>query len=242
MTIRICMWSGPRNISTALMYAFAQRSDTMVVDEPFYGHYLSHTAARAYHPGAEEIVATMENDWRKVVNDTILAPTDASVIFFKMMTHHIMDIDWAFMQDTVNVLLTRNPYDMLLSYVKKVAEPELYDVGYADHIRLLDYLQSVGQMPPVLEAETFLQNPRLVLQRLCQQIGIPFAEGMLSWEAGARPEDGVWAKYWYRSVHQSTGFRPYQPRTELFPERLRPLLAECTPYYEQLAQVAIQAE
>ncbi len=241
MTIRICVWSGPRNISTALMYSFAQRSDTAVVDEPFYGHYLSQTAAREYHPGADEIIATMENNWRKVISDTILAPTESPVIFFKMMTHHILEIDWEFMKNTVNVLLTRNPYDMLPSYIKTVAEPQMHDIGYADHIRLLDYLRSIGQTPPVIESETFLQNPPLVLQRLCAKIGIPFAETMLSWEAGKRPEDGIWAKHWYHNVHTSKGFHEYKPKTESFPDKLKPLLAECLPYYEQLAELAITA-
>lgn len=242
MTVRICVWSGPRNISTALMYAFAQRADTIVVDEPFYGHYLSQTPAHEYHPGATEIITSMENDWRKVITDTILAPVAAPIIFFKMMTHHIMDIDWNFLQQTVNILLTRNPYDMLPSYAKNVTTPQLHDVGYADHIKLLDFLRSVGQTPPILESETFLQNPHLVLQRLCQQIGIPFTEKMLSWQAGPKTEDGVWAKYWYNSVHASTGFREYTPKTDPFPQQLQSLLAECLPHYEQLAQLAITAE
>ncbi|MEM7119068.1 MAG: sulfotransferase family protein [Chloroflexota bacterium] len=241
MTKRICIWSGPRNISTALMYSFAQRSDTVVVDEPFYGHYLSQYPAYEYHPGAEEVVAIMENDWRKVVDD-ILAPKETPVIFYKMMTHHIMEIDWDFMRHTVNVLLTRAPQDMLPSYAKNVEQPQLLDTGYADHIKLLDYLQSIGQTPPVLESQEVLKNPRRVLGELCDQMGIPFEEAMLSWEAGPRPEDGSWAKYWYHNVHKSTGFQPYKPKTEPFPEHLRPLLAECLPYYEQLAPLAIMAD
>ena len=240
-TTRICLWSGPRNISTALMYSFAQRKDTAVFDEPLYAHYLSKTPARDYHPGAEEVIATLENDGEKVVQDLILGSTAAPVLFFKHMTHHLNDLDWSFMRQTVNVILTRDPLEMLPSYAKQVEQPGLHDVGYALHLELLDYLHSIGQTPPVLDAKQTLLNPRGVLRKLCEQIGIPFDEAMLSWPAGARPEDGSWAKYWYHSLHRSTGFQPYKPKTEPFPEQLRPLLAECQPYYTRLAVLAIQA-
>lgn len=240
-TIRINVWSGPRNISTALMYSFAQRPDTTVVDEPLYGYYLSHFPAREYHPGAEEVIATMENDGTKAIKNVILGNYETPVVFFKNMTHHLPELDWSFMEETVNVLLTRDPYDMLPSYAKNVDAPSMTDVGYAAHIELLDYLRSIGQEPPVLEAKQVLLNPRKVLSELCGRIGIPFDERMLSWEAGPRPEDGSWAKYWYANVHQSTGFQPYKAKNEPFPAKLRPLLAECQPYYEQLAALAISA-
>ena len=240
-TTRICLWSGPRNISTALMYSFAQRADTAVFDEPLYAHYLSKTAAREYHPGAEQVIAEMENDGEKVVRDLILGNHDAPVLFFKHMTHHLNDLDWGFMQQTVNIILTRDPYDMLPSYAKQVEQPALHDVGYALHLELLDYLRGIGQNPPVLDSKQTLLNPRGVLAKLCAQIGIPFDEAMLSWPAGARPEDGSWAKYWYHAVHRSTGFQKYSRKEEEFPEHLRPLLTECQPYYDQLSALAIQA-
>lgn len=238
---RICLWSGPRNISTALMYSFAQRADTAVFDEPLYAHYLSKTPARHYHPGAEEVIATMENDGEKVVRNLILGKHDAPVLFFKHMTHHLNDLDWRFMRQTVNVILTRDPVDMLPSYAKQVEQPALHDVGYALHLELLDYLHSIGQTPLVLDSKQTLLNPRDVLTKLCRQIGILFDEAMLSWKAGARPEDGSWARYWYHAVHRSTGFQKYSRKTEPFPEKLRPLLAECQPYYEKLVSLAIQA-
>ena len=117
---RICLWSGPRNISTALMYSFAQRSDTKVFDEPLYGYYLKNTNAKEYHPGAEEILTTMEMDGKKVV-DTMLNENSKPVLFFKHMTHHLLDLDRSFMSETVNVILTRNPYDMLPSFAKMIA-------------------------------------------------------------------------------------------------------------------------
>lgn len=238
---RICLWSGPRNVSTALMYSFAQRNDCAVFDEPLYAHYLSKTPARAYHPGAEEVIATMENDGEKVVRDLILGDFDKPVVFFKHMTHHLVNLDLSFLAETINVLLTRDPVDMLPSYAVQVEKPTLLDVGYKQHIELLNRLQSLGQNPPVLDSKQILLNPKKVLSELCERIGIPFQEAMLSWEAGARPEDGSWAKYWYKSVHESTGFGKYVQKTEPFPESLKPLLDECKPYYEQLNALAIKA-
>jgi len=239
---RICLWSGPRNISTALMYAFAQRTDTTIFDEPLYAHYLSKTPARAYHPGAEQVIAEMENDGEKIVSALILGDHLTPVVFFKHMTHHLNDLDWSFLDHTANILLTRDPRDMLPSYAAVVETPALRDVGYAQHIELLEYLQARGQNPPVLDSKQVLLNPKKVLSELCGRIGIPFQEQMLQWEAGPRPEDGTWAKYWYHSVHRSTGFAKYHPKTEPFPTHLEPLLLECLPYYEQLSALAIQAE
>ena len=239
--VRICLWSGPRNLSTALMYSFAQRTDATVFVEPLYAHYLSKTPARGYHPGAEEVIATMENDGQKVVDELILGSHPTPVVFFKHMTHHLINLDWGFLDHTINILLTRDPLDMLPSYAAWVETPTLQDVGYAQHLELLRYLQSHGQNPPVLDAKQILLNPKKVLRELCERIDIPFQDWMLNWEAGARPEDGLWAKYWYHSVHQSTGFGTYVPKSAPFPKSLEPLLAECQPYYAQLSALAIQA-
>lgn len=239
--VRICLWSGPRNISTALMYSFAQRDDTVVYDEPLYAHYLSKTPARAYHPGAEEVMANMENDGEKVVRHLILGKQPKPVAFFKHMTHHLIHLDKGFLSRTVNVLLTRDPVDMLPSYAEQIETPTLTDVGYKAHIELLDYLSAIGQTPPVLDSKQVLLNPKKVLGELCERMGISFQDAMLGWQAGARPEDGCWAKYWYASVHQSTGFGTYRRKTAPFPERLKPLLEECKPYYDMLSKLAITA-
>lgn len=240
--IRLCVWSGPRNISTALMYSFAQRADTTVYDEPFYAHYLVNSDAKEYHPGAGEIIAALENDGEKVVADIILGPQPTPIVFFKQMTHHLINLDWAFMQRTTNVILTRHPRDMLPSYAEQVNEPTLTDVGYKIHLNLIEYLHSLGQETVVLDSEETLKNPHSVLEKLCSRIGIPFDEAMLSWSSGSRPEDGVWAQYWYTKVHNSTGFQKYKPKTEAFPEHLNSLLEECMPYYEVLARQAITAD
>ncbi len=240
-TVRICLWSGPRNISTALMYSFAQRDDTVVYDEPLYAHYLSRHPARNYHPGAEEVIAGMENDGEKVVRNLILGDHSKPVAFFKHMTHHLLDLDPAFLSKTVNVLLTRDPVEMLPSFAAQIESLSLQDVGYKAHTELLGLLQALGQDPPVLDSKQILLNPEKVLRELCRRIGIPFQEAMLSWQAGARPEDGSWAKYWYHALHRSTGFAKHRQKSEPFPEALRPLLEECQPYYEQLSAISIKA-
>ena len=238
---RICLWAGPRNISTALMYAFAQREDTLVFDEPLYGHYLSsRVEAQAYHPGAVKVLETQEHDGGKVVA-MMLGKHAKPVVFFKHMAHHLFDLDWSFMKETVNVILTRDPKEMLPSYAEQVEMPTLYDVGFARQVEVLEYVKSLGQQPIVLDAKQVLLNPEKVLRECCRQIGIPFEPSMLNWEAGARPEDGSWAPHWYHNVHRSTGFAPYRPKTAPFPEHLKPLLEECRPYYEQLKELAILA-
>jgi hypothetical protein len=223
------------------MYSFAQRNDCQVFDEPLYAHYLSKTSAKEYHPGADEVIAAMENDGEKVVRDLILEFDAKPVGFFKHMTHHLFNLNLVFLSDTVNVLLTRDPEDMLPSYAAWVEKPTLKDVDYQQHVELFDYLKSHGQNPPVLDSKQILLNPKKVLKELCQRIDIDFQESMLSWKAGARVEDGSWAKYWYKSVHQSTGFGEYVKKSTPFPESLKPLLEECKPYYEQLNALAIKA-
>jgi len=132
-TKRICLWSGPRNVSTALMYSFAQRADTQVYDEPLYAHYLRNTEAKAYHPGAEDVLASLENDGEKVI-ENMMGKHEKPVVFFKNMTHHLLDLDRSFMQNVVNVMLTRNPVEMLPSFAKVIENPTIGDVGYELHI------------------------------------------------------------------------------------------------------------
>ena len=240
MTTRICVWSGPRTISTALMYSFAQRRDTTVVDEPLYAHYLRVTPADAYHPGARQVMASMETDGERVVRDVILGEYDTPVVLFKQMTHHLVDIDTGFLDRTVNVVLTRDPHDMLRSYAAVVHTPSALDTGYPQNAALWRSLTERGHSPVVVDSTTTLGDPESVLRQLCARIGIDFDDSMLSWEAGPRPEDGVWAPHWYASVHRSTGFGPPRRHTDPFPDRLRPLLEECLPHYRMLAEVALR--
>ncbi len=237
---RINLWSGPRNVSTTLLYSFAQRADTRALDEPLYAFYLRVSGAK--HPGWQEAIEAQEQDGERVVRDVILGPCATPILFMKQMAHHLVgDLDWGFMSKTANVLLVRDPKQMLPSLINQVPEPTMRDVGLDKQVRLLEYLVALGQDPVVLESRQVLENPESVLRQLCGRLGIEFDLGMLSWPAGPKSVDGVWAKHWYHNLHKSAGFEPYRHKTEPFPERLRPLLEECEPLYSRLAQRAIQA-
>ena len=241
--MRINLWSGPRNVSTALMYSFAQRGDTRVVDEPLYGHYLRVSGVQ--HPGRAEVLAAMDTDGDRVVREAILGDGSRPVRFLKQMAHHLVALEPAtrerLLRETVHVLLIRDPRQMLPSLVRQIPEPTLRDTALATQTALLDELVVAGHAPPVLDARLLLLDPPGVLSALCARLELPFDPAMLSWPAGARPEDGVWAPHWYSAVHGSTGFRPYQAKTAPFPDRLRPLLDACLPHYDRLAALAIAA-
>jgi hypothetical protein len=238
MIKRINLLSGPRNISTALMYSFAQRTDTKVFDEPLYAYYLKNSNAKSFHPGAEEILKSLENKGEKVVQ-MMLSEESADVLFYKNMTHHLLKLDRSFLSKMINVFLTRHPKEMIASFAKVIPNPTIDDIGYARHTELLDYFETLNIKPIVIDSKRILLNPEKVLSQLCDLIGIPFDRKMLSWEAKPRSEDGVWAKYWYNSVHQSTKFSEYNPNINPFPEHLKPLLEECLPHYNRLIEYSI---
>ncbi len=236
---RICLWSGPRNISTALMYAFAQRKDTKVFDEPLYAFYLDQKKeAQHYHPGAEEILNTMEKDGETVVKQ-MLNNDEKPVLFFKHMTHHLLHLDRSFMDHTVNIILTRDPKEMLPSFDKVIPNPSIDDVGYALHIELLNYFEDNSIPYIVLDSKKVLLNPEQTLRKLCKAIGITFESTMLKWTPQSRVEDGIWAKYWYKNVHASNGFVLYQPKETPFPEHLLPLLKQAQPHYQRLVEQSL---
>ena len=237
--LKLSVWSGPRNVSTALMYSFRQRPDTVVVDEPLYGHYLRTTGAA--HPGAREVLEAMEGDGGRVVREVILGPCERPVHFFKNMAHHLVGLDRKFLYRITNVLLIRNPEEMLSSLAEQLPEPTLRDTGLDRQVEILDLVLGRGEKPVVLEARELLLDPDGVLREACERLGLPFEEEMLRWPAGPKPEDGVWAKHWYRNVHASTGFAPYRPKAVRFPQRLAPLPEECLPLYEKLRGYAITA-
>lgn len=240
MTSPICLWSGPRNVSTALMYSFAQRNDVRVVDEPLYGHYLKVTGAQ--HPGRDEILATMNCDGDAVMGKLISEPTIAESpwLFMKHMAHHLVDIDLGFLRKTWNIFLIRDPREMLPSLTVQLPQAQLADTGLQKQYLMYADLLEAGQRPAILDARELLLDPAGVLRALCRHIGLEFTANMLHWPAGPRPEDGVWAPYWYHSVHQSTGFAPYTPK-QGFPDRLESLLAECEPWYDRLFEHSIRA-
>jgi hypothetical protein len=238
--LKLSVWSGPRNVSTALMYAFRERPDTLVIDEPLYGHYLEVTEAE--HPGEEEVLYAMDRDGDRVVREVLLGPCERPVHFFKNMAHHLTDLDRKFLAGITNVLLTRDPNEMLPSLARVLRHPTIRDTGFDRQMEILDHVLDHGEEPIVLDARQLLLDPRAVLRKTCDALDIPFYEAMLRWPAGPKPEDGIWAKHWYANVHASTGFAAYEPKTEPVPESLRPLLDECLPLYERLSRYAIRAD
>lgn len=233
--IRINLWSSPRNISTALMYSFAQREDTTVVDEPLYAYYLKHTSTEAEHPGVPDILASQSSDGEEVVRRVVLGdhyPT--SIVVHKQMTHHLLDLDRAFLQQCKNVLLIRDPRAILASYTKVIQQPTPHDIGIPQQAELYQYLRQHELLDAIVDTSVLLQNPRGVLRQLCLQLDIPFTDKMLSWTAGPRPEDGVWAPYWYHNVHQSTGFKPYVHKEIQLSSTLEETALQCLPAYDQL--------
>lgn len=238
MATPICLWSGPRNVSTALMYSFAQRDDIRVVDEPLYGHYLR--ASGADHPARDEIMASMDSDGDAVMRTLIeLQQQDSSHrLFLKHMAHHLVDLDLGFLEETSNIFLIRDPREMLPSLTIQLPHATLRDTGLKRQWQLFEDLRRAGQAPVVLDSRELLLDPTGVLTKLCNQLGLEFNPCMLSWEAGRRSEDGVWAPYWYHVVHQSTGFAPYRPKNA-FPDRLIGLLNECQPWYDRLFENAL---
>ena len=221
-SIRIAMWSGPRNISTAMMRSWGNRPDTVVVDEPFYAFYLKETGTK--HPGAEEVIAQGETDWRKVVeqcrrNANLVedSPWRARTIFYqKQMTHHLLpEISRDWLRDVTNCFLIRDPAEVIASYIKKNPEPELNDLGFVQQAEIFDFVRrQTGSIPPVIDADDVLRDPERMLRLLCDAIGVEFSDAMLSWPPGPRDTDGIWAKYWYAEVERSTGFQPYRERKD----------------------------
>jgi hypothetical protein len=234
-SIRIAMWSGPRNISTAMMRSWGNRPDTVVVDEPFYAFYLKETGTR--HPGAEEVIAGGEIDWRKVVEQCTGNGSPGWAIFYqKQMTHHLLPpISREWLRDVTNCFLIRDPARVIASYIKKNSEPELNDLGFVQQAEIFDFVQSfTGSTPPVIDADDVLRDPKRMLRLLCDKIGVEFSDAMLSWPPGPRDTDGVWAKYWYAEVERSTGFQPYRERNVEIPDPLREIEERCRQCYEQL--------
>ena len=233
--IRIAMWSGPRNISTAMMRAWGNRPDTFVVDEPLYAHYL-HATGRA-HRGADEVIAAGVTDLPQVVRQLLgPVPGGKRVFYQKHMTHHMLPgMDRSWLRGLTNCFLIRDPREVLTSLIKHVPDMALPDTGFAQQAELFDLVRGwTGEVPPVLDARDVLDRPRQVLEKLCAAVGVHFTDRMLSWAPGPRDTDGVWAKYWYKEVETTTSFRPYKPKDEALPAHLHGLLETCQVHYRKL--------
>jgi hypothetical protein len=234
--VRIAMWSGPRNISTAMMRSWGNRPDTFVCDEPFYAFYLRATGLA--HPGAEEVIATGETNPRKVIDRLVGEVPDGKRIFYqKQMTHHLLpEIDRSWLSSVANCFLIRDPAEVIVSYIRKNNDPTLEDVGFVQQAEIFDWVRQVtGAIPPVIDAHDVLENPERILRRLCEAVGVEFDGAMLAWPPGLRETDGSWAKHWYGEVANTTSFqKPERREPPAVPERLREVWRRARECYERL--------
>jgi len=232
---RIAMWSGPRNISTAMMRTFENRADCVVVDEPLYAHYLVQTGLE--HPVTDLVIESQPNDWRDVAKDLLAPLPDGATVFYqKHMAHHLLpNIERDWMRELTHAFLIRDPRAMLASYREKREEVTLEDLGLPQQVALHAWLEAeTGVAPPVVDSRDVLEDPRGKLGMLCEHFGIPFDEAMLSWPAGRRDSDGVWASWWYNAVMRSTGFQPYKPKDIELDDELEAIAKQAMPLYDQL--------
>ncbi len=237
--VRIAMWSGPRNISSAMMRSFGARTDCAVTDEPFYAAYLAATGL--IHPMRDEVIASQPTNWR-LVADTLVgpAPEGKPIWYQKHMTHHMLPQfgrEWS--DRFVNAFLIRAPAAVLASYAHKRDDFTLEEIGLPAQAELFDRAaQRLGRAPPVVESQDVLADPRGLLTSLCQACGIAFDDAMLSWAPGRRASDGVWAPAWYEALEQSSGFAA--PRREVgfddLPDALKPVAEAAWPIYERLSR------
>lgn len=235
----LAMWSGPRNLSTAMMRSWENRSDTVVTDEPFYGHYLNATGIE--HPGAAAVMRSQVLDWREVARTVAIprSPADAQPVWYqKHITTHMLDhIELDFLQAMQHCFLIRRPRLVVASYARKREAPTVADLGFEQQRRLFEHVKNhQGVSPPVIDAEQFLHNPEYWLRWLCEHVGLPFQQQMLEWPAGARESDGVWHTHWYDAVKASTGFAaaPTRRAEPDIPASLLPLVDACQPHYDYL--------
>jgi hypothetical protein len=240
--VRIAMWSGPRNISTAMMRSWGNRPDTVVCDEPFYAYYLEATGRP--HPAAAEVIANGETDWRKVVEGLMRdVPNGKRMLYQKQMTHHLLpEIDRDWLGAITNCFLIRDPREVIASYVKKNNDPVLDDVGFVQQAEIFDWVRAhTGAIPPVIDAHDVLENPEKNLRLVCDAVGVEFMGAMLSWPPGLRETDGIWAKHWYGEVAKSTGFRKaFHHEREPVPERLRGVYERSRECYARLYQYRLR--
>ncbi len=239
--VRVAMWSGPRNISTAMMRAWENRGDCEVMDEPFYAHYLAQTGLD--HPGRERVIAAGDPDWRSVAARVSTAPAAAvAVSYQKHMTHHLlpgMGREW--LAALRHVFLIRDPRRVLVSYVKSRPNVTAADIGVLQQYEIFQYVRTrLHQEPPVIDADDFLAAPEAQLRALCARLELPFTARMLQWPPGPRPSDGVWAPYWYAQVYRSTGFEAPRAGPAHVPAAFTGIIEEVMPAFEALRNLRLR--
>ena len=233
--IRVAMWSGPRNISTAMMRSFENRDDAVVIDEPFYAYYLSKTGVD--HPGKKKVLKSQSTNWNHVVsliNGDI--PNEKMIWYQKHMVHHIVNdknIEWV--KSFNNFFLIRHPQEVIISYSKQSKIKGINDLGFLQQMNLFKKIKNItGEYPIVFEAKDILSDPEKYLRKMCEYLNISFSNKMLNWPRGPRETDGVWSPYWYKNVIESTSFKPYKVSNEQVSKEYNNLLEECLQHYNYL--------
>lgn len=224
------------------MRAWGNRPDTFVCDEPLYAHYLKQTEVA--HPGADEVIASHESDWRQVAPYlTGPVPEGKHIFYQKHMAHHLLpEIGRGWLEKLTHCFLIRDPREMLPSLDRIIPNPKIEDTGLPQQVEIFDEVHGrMGCVPPVVDSKDLLQDPSNILTGLCEMLEVPFVEQMLSWSPGSRSTDGIWAKHWYGNVQKTTGFRPFQPKDEPLQEHLEALYTQCLEYYNILYVHRIQA-
>ncbi len=237
MTVRIAMWSGPRNISTAMMRSWGSRAECVVVDEPFYAVYLDRTDV--VHPGRDEVLRVHERDPTRALAGLLAPlPDGVGLQYQKQITHHMVPAvprDW--FGRVRHAFLIRDPLEMITSYVKRIERPTMQDLGLVEQVEIFEQVcAETGEVPPVIDAADVLRDPRAALTALCAALGVPFDDAMLAWEPGRRATDGVWAEHWYDAVEASSGFGLHRPKGEPLPAGMEDLYARCVECYERMAK------
>ena len=234
------MWSGPRNISTAMMRSFENRKDTIVIDEPFYAYYLK--KSDLVHPGKDQILKSQSNNWYDVVDKiTSELPDGATIYYQKHMAHHIFpnnDIGWV--KSFKNCFLIRHPKEVIISYSKKNKIKNASDLGFIQQVQLFKKIKNItGTTPAIFDSMDILLDPKVLLKKLCKYLEIEFSNKMLKWPKGIRDTDGVWASHWYKNVINSDGFKPYNKRNEDLNINQIKLFEESMEYYNYLSSFKI---
>jgi len=238
---RIAMWSGPRNISTAMMRSWENRADTQVVDEPFYACYLNATGI--IHPMQSEVLASQSSNWDQVISGVLQSTLEPSVSiqYQKHMTHHMvgnLDMDW--FNSVRHAFLIRHPAEVVASYAKKREGITAEDLGFENQNKIFELALSAGSKNiPIIDAKDVLSNPRKALTLLCDALDLPFDKGMLNWPTGKRDTDGVWSAHWYQNVEKSTGFSPYSEKLISLNSDQQKIVNECLPFYERMHKLRI---
>ncbi len=236
MTIRIAMWSGPRNISTAMMRSWESRVDTSVIDEPFYAFYLAQT--HSPHPGFDEIVAAQSTDFEQVVRELTEKPCDSPLQYQKHMTHHMLaGVDLTWTAGLRHCFLIRDPAQVVLSYTNSRGVCSAEDIGINRQAELYREISGItGQDIPVLDSNEVQNAPETILPRLCERLDVPFSDSMLAWPRGPRDSDGVWARHWYHNVERSTGFSPYRKKSLPLDDAQQEVVTQVQVSYDSLWQ------